>query len=584
MRFAHWLARLRPHVASRKGRLGLLAGLVAVGAVGVAAVALATGISSSGFEDNDGNLAIDTPGNMDWNGFSPVTWTGTAPNQTATKVANGWTFNGLTDAQATTSDNGFAGGTKQDVDCATVKGSKAPNKDDLKRIYLASKTVNGHVILTLAWIRIPQNTVNASAHVGFEFNQGTSACPAGSDSLVHRTAGDMLIVYDFEGSSAGTATLSVRRWVTSGPCEISSDTAPCWGPATDLTASGFAEAKVNETPVTDTVAPGGNDQLGVAEFGEAGVDLTAAGIFQPNVCTAFGQAEGVSRSSGNSGQAAMEDLVGPGHIHLTNCGQVIIHKKTVPTPDPTTTTFQYTTTGGLDPATFGLKDGETQDYGPNVLAGSYSVTEADPGPNFVLTGLDCSPSQTTNGTTISTSGGTVSFSLAGGDVVECTYTNTLQQGALKITKTSSKAAATPLQGATFSITGPGGYSNSVTTGQDGTVCVDRLNFGTYSVTETAAPPGYAIDDTTSHDVSVSKVSTCGDGNEATFSATDTPLTDVTATATSEAAGGTQSTITCTNDSTSNDVGNSPRGPAGTATVTANGLKPGDYTCKIHIDP
>lgn len=162
--------------------------------------------------------------------------------------------------------------------------------------------------------------------------------------------------------------------------------------------------------------------------------------------------------------------------------------------------------------------------------------------------------------------------------------NKLLQGAIKISKTSSKAAATPLSGAIFAITGPNGYSSSQTTGSDGTVCVDHLAFGTYSVTETSPPIGYAIDDPTAHSVTVSRNSTCGDGNEATFAATDTPLTDLTITVTSEAPGGTQSTITCTNDASSSDIGNSPQGPAGTATVTADRLKPGDYTCKVNIDP
>ena len=86
--------------------------------------------------------------------------------------------------------------------------AKAPNKDDLKRIYLAQKTVisiraavNDHVFLMLAWVRIPQNTTSASAHIGFEFNKGDSELPCGPGGLVNRVAGDMLIVYDFEGGS-----------------------------------------------------------------------------------------------------------------------------------------------------------------------------------------------------------------------------------------------------------------------------------------------------------------------------------------------------------------------------------------------
>jgi hypothetical protein len=49
-----------------------------------------------------------------------------------------------------------------------------------------------------------------------------------------------------------------------------------------------------------------------------------------------------------------------------------------------------------------------------------------------------------------------------------------------------------------------------------------------------------------------------DGNEATFSATDTPLTDALVNATSQASGGTQSKITCVNANNA-DIGNSPQG-------------------------
>jgi hypothetical protein len=332
MRFTQWLrTRLRLLVASRKGRLGLLGGLVAIGAIGVAAVAFAGPVgNASGFEDDDGNLAVNSTSTFDWNGFSPTTWTGTAPYRTSTKTASGWKFGGFEDAQATTSDTAFNGGVKQDDNCASVGTGKAAKKDDLKRIYLSTKTVNGHVYLNLAWVRIPQNTTSSSAHVAFEFNQGTTQCPAGSDSLVQRTAGDMLIVYDFEGG-AGSPTLTLRRWVTSGACEIGSDISPCWGTATNLTTGGFAEGKVNTgTTVSDTIGPSGTESLGDSEFGEAGIDLTGAGVFSPNVCTAFGTALGVSRSSGNSGTAQMKDLVGPGSFRLSNCGSSTIIKHTDP--------------------------------------------------------------------------------------------------------------------------------------------------------------------------------------------------------------------------------------------------------------
>jgi hypothetical protein len=785
-------------------------------------------------------LIPEAPINFDWNSFAPVAWAGTAPFQNASKTVNGWQFTGLTDALKSTDDTSFAGGVKQDVNCASIIGSSVPNKDDLKRIYIAHKTVtiNGtpHIFLTLAWERIPLNTVSSSAHVGFEFNQGTSGvCPAGSDGLVNRTPGDLLFVYDFTGGSAGVATLSLRKWILTGSCDIKTDVAPCWGIATDLTASGFAEAAVDSAsfPVSDTVAPT-PDSLGQSEFGEAGADLTAAGVFSANTCLSLGKVYGVSRSSGNSGQAAMEDLVGPGNIRISNCGTVNVIKHTnprginqnfsystnipsgsatgaatfcktadttgitttftlndsagvdtpcvsanyegitnvhagsytvtegaepsgfvfqglsvttsggasgaqdgvIPTqaditvvpdsvvtatytnqaqgeikiikqtvPSGSSTSFGYSTSGGLSPSTFNLTGqvgSNTQDY-TGVAPGTYAVTETVTG-GWSLKDLSCTASgagsngsqdgttntqaditlaagglvtctytnhqlgeikiikhtdprglnqafnytanlagsctqstassfslNDTGNTTLNSAGNTqdctnvpegtynitetaepanfsfeslscttggvqdgsnaakADITLAAGGLVTCTYTNQ-GLGAIKITKTSIKGTA--LAGATFVITGTNGLpisASPVTTGNDGTVCVDHLPFGTtYSVQETAAPTGYSIDDSTAHSVTVNKVSGCGDGNEATFSATDTPLTNLTITATSQAAGGTRTSITCTGPSPStSNIGNSPVGvptPVDPANVSANGLKPGTYTCTVVVDP
>jgi uncharacterized surface anchored protein len=163
-------------------------------------------------------------------------------------------------------------------------------------------------------------------------------------------------------------------------------------------------------------------------------------------------------------------------------------------------------------------------------------------------------------------------------------------GAIKITKTSSKAEATPLAGAKFSITDSHGIPVSgspVTTGSNGTACVDNLVFGTYTVTETQAPSGYAIDHPSGVRVSIGgHEASCTSGPATTPPPfRDTPLTDVSASATSVAPGGTRSTITCTGTSTDGKTTlDRSNGPKESANVSATQLHPGDYTCAIDIDP
>jgi hypothetical protein len=658
---------LRRSARHKRRRWLGLAILVVLGlAVAQVTSALAAGDVSlaAGFEGNDGNLVPgddvqaegDSP-NFDWNSFATTSWaTGTAPYRSSAKVFSGWSFVGLEDAQNDGDDTAFAGGTKQDNDCPTVKaGPKPPNKDDLERVYVASTTGDdGHVYLALGWVRIPQNTTNASAHVAFEFNQANldpANCPIttipGNDGLVRRSTdngGDALIVYDFEGSSTDTPAIKLSRWIASGTCEVASNAPPCWGNTQVLTDLGFADAKVNTSDVgsvSDTISPTSPaaESLGNNEFGEAIIDLTGAAVFPAGECVAFGKVYAVSRSSGNSGQAQMKDLVGPGDIDLQNCGSIIIRKVTDPAGD-TTTDFAYTTTGGLDPATFNLKDGENEDYGAEVEAGSYSVTETDPGPDYVLTDIDCSASDTTNGSSIDIGADgvfddgddTISISLVGQDSIDCTFTNTLQTGAVKVTKTAKNANCAlaegapegcdasnnaPLAGASFEIweesNGESGLQTVVTPGDpddipadtkikdaqatvlnaaedEASTCFDNLLFGDYYVYEGSAPTGYAID-TSAEVVGVDNTAACADasyvGELVAF--TNTPLSKIQVIFTSLAGSGvTVASISC-EDSSLTEVApvaeNGADEPALDDTdETITNLPPDTYTCTVVVDP
>jgi hypothetical protein len=559
--------------------------------------------TAGGFEDDDANLVDNAAAGIDWNTFSRVSWlpaNSATPTRQASKVSNGFTFKGIEDWQATTADSGFAGGTKQDDNCPTVISAKAPNKDDLKRIYLASTVgSNGHIYLNLAWVRIPQNTTSPSAHVGFEFNKGSTAC-AGSGGLVNRTAGDILIVYDFEGG--GTPVLTLRRWVTSGPCEVSSNSAPCWGVATNLTAGGFAEGAVNTGgSVLDQLAPPAlgsstsvDQTLGTSEFGEAGIDLTGAGVFTANSCESFGKAFGVSRSSGSSGTAQMKDLVGPGNFQLSNCGTVIIRKQTDPDGD-TVTNFGYTTNVTTNPATttspFSLKDDGVNTI-INVVAGSgKTVSEDDPSLlGYDLQSIDCSASSVPAGNiSTSTVTRTVTFSIAGGQTLDCTFTNNKREGALRILKNSTKGGAVANAGAVFSYD-----SSSVTdngTGDEdpdvGEVCVSGLAPGDYTVSETSPPPGYAGDGGGSQTATVVAGTNCSDNQptgaaEVTF--TNAPLADIQVRFRDGGSGETQlvTPISCDNTTGDSDTSDTANWDD---TLTISGVEaPTTITCTIDIDP
>src|SRR5262249_36937936 len=163
--------------------------------------------------------------------------------------------------------------------------------------------------LYLAWVRGPLNNTSSDVHVGFEFNQGSTACPAGSSPFVHRTDGDILLVYNF--TQGGTPTIAFAQWDSGA-----------WTPETTLDAS-KAEAAIwdGAGSTSDLLKPAGAPDPNTQEFGEAGIDLTAAlaGLGTGDkACEKFGHAFGESRTSGSSTSAQMKDLVGA-NIDLSTC-------------------------------------------------------------------------------------------------------------------------------------------------------------------------------------------------------------------------------------------------------------------------
>jgi hypothetical protein len=391
--------------------------VLALGAT--AAIILATATSASAnlpgstFEGNDGNLVVTTAGNTDWVN---------APNRVrGDDLASG------------RDDNSFGQGTKEDdPNVSVVTGSIPPNKSDLTRFYVANEFAGGSNFLYLAWER---SNVLGSANMDFEINKlaQPNLTTTGQKTL-NRSAGDLLITFDFT-NGGGNPVLGLLTWVTTGATSqcFSSNSLPCWGNRVNLSAAGFAEGAVNTTTVQDPIA---GVSLPGLTFGEASINLTAAGVFPPGTCVAFGSAFLKSRSSA-SFPAEVKDFVAPQPVHVSNCGQIIIHKVT----ENGDADFGYTTTGGLNPATFTLSNGESQNYGgpsdtTQVVPGNYSVTESTIPAGWTLKSLVCERNQAV-GTEFSISGATVNITMTPDGLVECTYTNHIKVPTLITTTLSA---------------------------------------------------------------------------------------------------------------------------------------------------
>jgi uncharacterized protein (DUF2237 family) len=352
-------------------------------------------LPGSTFEGNDGNLIVNTSGNKDWTN---------APNRVrGDDLASGST------------DNAFGQGTKEDdPNVSVVTGSIPPQKSDLTRFYVANEAAGGSEFLYLAWER---SNVLGSANMDFEINKlaQPNLTTTGQKTL-NRSQGDLLITFDFT-NGGGNPVLGLLKWVTTGAASqcFSANAIPCWGNRVNLSAAGFAEGAVNSVTVNDPIA---GVSLPALEFGEAAINMTAAGIFPAGQCTAFGSAFLKSRSSA-SFPAEVKDFVAPQPVNISNCGKIIIRKVT----ENGDATFGYTTTGGLTPSTFNLSNGQSRTYSDaaQVQAGSYSVTESTLPAGWTLKSLACTASGT--GTSYSTSGATVSITMAPDGVVDCTYTN-----------------------------------------------------------------------------------------------------------------------------------------------------------------
>lgn len=323
-----------------------------------------------------------------------------------------------TDTGTGSGDNSFGNGTQErDLNVTVGLGSIPNSKADLGKFAVASETVaNGDVFMYLAWTR---NNTSGSTNFDFEINKAPQPdlTTAGAKTLV-RTPGDLLINYSLQGG-AQVPTLNYRTWLANGT----------WSTTTDLAAP-IAEASIN-TNVAVAPGPLGGLDIQASQFGEASINMTAAGIIlnqnDPNApCAGFGSAYVKSRAS-QSFTSEIKDFIAPIPLHLNTCGTIVIKKVTDPSPDPTATSFSFSLTGPNTNKAFSLVNGGS-DTTVDRKAGTYVATETVPaGWDLDALNTSCDDGSPVN-----------AISLQAGETVTCTFTNKAR-AQLHVFKTAERA-------------------------------------------------------------------------------------------------------------------------------------------------
>jgi putative metal-binding protein/thrombospondin type 3 repeat protein/prealbumin domain-containing protein len=445
---------------STKGAFGLR--LLSL-AVLLAAPALAWALAGSSFEGADGDL-VPAAG-VDWQSLM---------GNPRLKVG--------TDLPTGQNDDSLAG-KEDEVVPGIDTGSIPSNKSDLLRFYTHHERVESggttRDFLYIGWVRL--DTLG-TANMDFEFNQSSTLTANGV--TVVRTPGDMLILYGFSGG--GNPTLGLSRWTATGPC-ASGSSGPCWGTVMPLT--GIAEGAVNATTVTDPIAGG---SLPALTFGEAAIDLTAAGVFDADTCVSFGRAYVKSRSS-NSFTASLKDFIRPIDVKVSNCGTVTIHKNAVPDSDQD---FTFAMSSNFGSSSFALDDeGNNANALPNsrTFQGRYSgtidVTE-EPTAGWDLTDVTCTVGGTPDPLIDGLPSPHVAIEVQTGESVDCTYTNTAR-GRIRVFQ-AVLPAGDP-QSFDFLLEGGPDAVNDAFALQGGSTPHDSgsVRPGTYSIAQT--DPGLAWD-------------------------------------------------------------------------------------------
>ncbi|MFF2494324.1 LPXTG cell wall anchor domain-containing protein [Agromyces sp. NPDC058064] len=391
-----------------------------------AAVTLPSGLAT-GFEIDGDRTGGTPPDTYDWNSFlTPLaadgtyTFTPTGPYVTT----QGFSSTGIVDGKegwdngslATSCDVFDATGAPGSQTQATNPWEPAPQNVNAKgdvcsggaayEIITDDQGVE-HVVFYLYWTRLSGN--------------GDMSTFTTLDGPIAGRCDDYAIEFNYD-SAGDVTTANVLTWFPFEGDDCADPDGPGVWVETDIELDFAAEVGVRTE---------GPDLPGEPEtFGELAVDLTTAGLFEPDSCEGFATGTSFSRT-GNAPTAQIQDFFEPQDaLIITNCGGLSIQKLSDPPAITSTDDFDYEVVrtsgdpifeGGGTAINDTLRISET-DVWAEVLAGDdYTLTEtiAD-GLPWELLSITCE----VGGETYTLDDPADEFPVVTGDVTECTIVNT----------------------------------------------------------------------------------------------------------------------------------------------------------------
>jgi len=384
-----------------------------------------------GFEI-DGNLCVNTEGNLDWS------------NVPAVIEDDG--FNDATQFTQGASENSWPWSTGQ------ISGNgTAPAADDIGHVYAYTQVVNDQVYAYFAFERAA-----STGNTAFWVELNTE--PNLFGPVPNRTTGDLRLTFYQQSGSQPLALAMAQRWTST------SATTGSWGPSLPINGGTYAAA-VNPGNVTNLAG----QTLTAGTFAEAAVNLSD--LFPAGTCSGNYGVLNIRSSASTNENASLADWVEPLSLNVpSTCASVRVDKvwdidgTTFANGDqPTGFDATPTLTGRASPE-FGVEyttqdDGTEYEVGQSVTVGE-TVAPLPPG---------CTNNPTGDSGTHVLTPGLNEFTIT--NVVTCTH--------LTLVKTVIGGSATPADW-TLTAAGPSGFSGA---GESEEVTAVPVEPGAYVLSE-----------------------------------------------------------------------------------------------------